>query len=213
MFYLMIKKAYPTGLMYLCYTKQEPYSYKGSGKRWENHIKFHNPLIVTCVIGEYETMEEIRENGIKWSKELDVVRSNQWANLREEDGLGGGSGKVGRRWKIKDTSNMRGPKFIDKTTEEYAARIKNLRDRMTGENNPRKRLVATEKQIATWSKQISVATEASKKKVSALFPDGTTKHFESKRALCHNIGISYDILNYRIDTDRDYNGIKFKTEK
>jgi hypothetical protein len=102
MFYLMIKKAYPSGLKYLCYTKQEPYAYKGSGLRWENHIRYHNSHIITSIIGEYETMEEIRENGIKWSRELDVVASEEWANLREEDGLGGGSGKVGRRWNIKD---------------------------------------------------------------------------------------------------------------
>jgi hypothetical protein len=102
----MIKKAYPSGLKYLCYTKQEPYAYKGSGLRWENHIRYHNSHIITSIIGEYETMEEIRENGIKWSRELDVVASEEWANLREEDGLGGGSGKVGRRWKIKDTSRM-----------------------------------------------------------------------------------------------------------
>lgn len=106
----MIKKAYPSGLMYLCQTKREPYSYKGSGLRWENHIRAHKPHIITCVIGEYETMEELREAGIKWSRELDVVASEQWANLREEDGTGGGAGKVGRRWKIKDTSNMKGPK-------------------------------------------------------------------------------------------------------
>jgi len=106
----MIKKAYPSGLMYLCQTKQDPYSYKGSGTRWTNHIKHHNSHIITCIIGEYETMEELREAGIQYSRELNVVESEEWANLREEDGTGGGSGKVGRRWKIKDTSKMRGPK-------------------------------------------------------------------------------------------------------
>jgi hypothetical protein len=119
----MIKKAYPSGLKYLCYTKQEPYAYKGSGKRWENHIRFHKPHIITCIIGEYETIDEIRDNGIKWSNELDVVASDAWANLRPEDGLGGGAGKVGRRWKIKDTSNMGGTKT--KTTKMRNAHAQN----------------------------------------------------------------------------------------
>lgn len=123
MYYLMIKKAYPSGFLYLCQTKRDPYTYKGSGLRWENHIKMHRPHIITCVIGEYETMDELREAGIKWSRELNVVESEQWANLREEDGTGGGSGKVGRRWKIKDTSNMSGPKAMTQKRKDGYARL------------------------------------------------------------------------------------------
>jgi len=119
MFVLMIKRAYPTGLLYLCQTsKQDPYRYKGSGKRWINHLRAHKPHIITCVLGTYETHEELKEAGIYYSKLYNVVESDDWANLREEDGMGGGRGKVGRRWKIKDTSRMRGPKKIDHLTYE-----------------------------------------------------------------------------------------------
>lgn len=133
-YFLMVKKAYPTGLMYLCQTSlPDPYTYKGSGKRWLNHYRAHRPHIVTWVICECESLEDLRAAGIFYSKLWNVVESDDWANLREEDGMGGGSGKVGRTWKVKDTSRMRGPK--DRTSE--ACQISNLKasERMTL-NNP-----------------------------------------------------------------------------
>ena len=134
MFYLMVKKAYPTGLSYLCQTStREPYTYKGSGKRWLNHIRAHKPHIITCVIGEYETMEELKTAGIHYSELFNVVESDDWANLRPEDGMGGGTGKIGRRWKIKDTSRMKGSK--DRTSEKCQAAYKRAAERMRA-NNP-----------------------------------------------------------------------------
>lgn len=209
----MIKKAYPSGLMYLCQTKQEPYSYKGSGTRWTNHIKRHKSHIITCIIGEYETMEELREAGIRYSRELNVVESEEWANLREEDGTGGGSGKVGRRWKIKDTSKMRGPKRKRKGDPKYQDCLEEARKRMLGANNPRNRFPATEKQKEAWKNAHQTGTEASKKQVLVVEPNGSKLLFESKRAVCHYLNISYDVLNYRIDTERDYNGYRFLSEK
>lgn len=125
----MVKKAYPSGLLYLCQTKREPYTYSGSGVRWEHHIRKHKPRIVTCVLGTYETMEELRESGLYYSRLFNVVESDEWANLREEDGTGGGAGKVGRRWKVKDTSNMKGPK--DRTSEAVSRGY----DKLRKENN------------------------------------------------------------------------------
>ena len=208
MYHLMIKKAYPTGLMYLCQTSKEPYSYKGSGKRWLNHLKAHKPSIFTCVLGTYATMAELREAGLYYSKLYDVVASDDWANLRVEDGEGGGSGKIGRRWKINDTSRMKGPK--DRTTEKCKAGYQRVAEKMRGQNNPSNRFPRTEKQREVTRRRQSIATEASKKQVLVKYPDGTETIFESKRQVCYNLNISYDILNYRIGTDRDYQGITFR---
>lgn len=111
---LMIKKCLNTGLMYLCKTSgtKDPYQYKGSGVRWTNHIKKHKSYIVTCIIGQYQTKPELRDAGLYYSKLYNVVKSQGWANLTEEKGDGGliGEGQLGKTWKIRDTSNMRGNK-------------------------------------------------------------------------------------------------------
>lgn len=106
----MIKKCMNTGLKYLCKTsgKKDPCLYTGSGVRWLNHIKKHNSYIITCIIGEYHTKEELKEAGLYYSKLYNVVESNDWANLTEEKGDGGliGTGQLGKTWKVKDTSRM-----------------------------------------------------------------------------------------------------------
>ena len=125
---LMIKKCMFTNLMYLCKTSsnKDPYLYKGSGKRWLNHIKKHNSWIVTCVIGEYNSKEKLKEAGIYYSKLFDVVNNPNWANLTEEKGDGGlvGNGQLGKTWKIKDTSNMKKPKQQTKERLDSYKKIK-----------------------------------------------------------------------------------------
>jgi hypothetical protein len=110
--HLMIKKCMTTGLQYLCKTSsivKDPYAYKGSGVRWLNHIKKYNSRILTCIIGTYDSKEELVEAGIYYSNLYNVVKDPNWANLTEEKGDGGliGTGQLGKRWKIKDTSNMK----------------------------------------------------------------------------------------------------------
>ena len=103
---LMIKRCLHTGLMYLCKTssnKVNPYTYKGSGKRWLNHIRKHDSYIITCIIGEYDTKEELAEAGKYYSNLYNVVADPRWANLTEEKGDGGliGKGQLGKRSKMK----------------------------------------------------------------------------------------------------------------
>jgi hypothetical protein len=111
MHYLMIKKCLRTGLKYLCKTSgtKDPYLYKGSGLRWLNHIKKHKSYIITCIIGSYNTKEELRTGGLYFSKLYNIVDDDGWANLIEEKGDGGliGTGQLGKTWKIKDTSKMK----------------------------------------------------------------------------------------------------------
>ena len=98
-------KALSTGLLYLCKTSssnKDPYTYKGSGKYWLKHLNKHNPYIVTCILGEYETKEQLTEAGLFYSKMYNVVEDKRWANLTEEKGDGGliGQGQLGKRWKV-----------------------------------------------------------------------------------------------------------------
>lgn len=132
MHHLMIKECLNTGLKYLCKTsgRKDPYLYTGSGIRWLNHIKKHKSYIITCIIGSYETKEELQEAGLYYSNLYNVVSDYTWANLTEEKGDSGliGTGQLGKTWKIKDTSKMRNTKT--KTEAWYEARRK-----IAGKNN------------------------------------------------------------------------------
>jgi hypothetical protein len=118
----MVKKAYPSGLLYLCQTStKDPYLYKGSGKRWLNHVVKHKSRIVTCVLGTYDTQAELREAGIYFSRLYNVVESDEWANLMEENGTGGNPGCNGELWKKqKQTATLK--KTIAATSKEEMVR-------------------------------------------------------------------------------------------
>jgi hypothetical protein len=89
---LYIKTHNQTGLKYLGKTTQDPFTYKGSGIRWLRHINKHGYDVVTEVIGTYDTKEKLKEAGIYFSKLWNVVESDQWANLKLEEGDGGNPG-------------------------------------------------------------------------------------------------------------------------
>jgi hypothetical protein len=131
--HLMIKKCMTTGLQYLCKTSstvKDPYIYQGSGIRWLNHIRKHKSRIITCIIGTYNTKEELVQAGIYYSNLYNVVNDTNWANLTEGKGDGGliGTGQLGKNWKIKDTSNMK------KAKTQTEARLEVYR-KSSGKNN------------------------------------------------------------------------------
>jgi len=87
--YLYLKTHNKTGLQYFGMTKQDPYKYMGSGKRWRNHLSKHGNDVSTEIIFESENKEEIAEAGIIYSKIWDIVESDKFANLKIEEGDGG----------------------------------------------------------------------------------------------------------------------------
>ena len=122
-----------TGLKYLCKTSstvKNPYIYQGSGVRWLNHIRKHKSRIITCIIGSYDTKEDLVNAGIYYSNLYNIVKDPNWANLTEEKGDGGliGTGQLGKNWKIKDTSNMK------KSKTQTEARLEVYR-KSSGKNN------------------------------------------------------------------------------
>ena len=68
-------------------------SYKGSGVYWRRIIKKHNPQIITTILGHYKTNEELRVDGIFYSKKFNIIEDPTWANLIEEIGDGGATVK------------------------------------------------------------------------------------------------------------------------
>lgn len=119
MYYLYVKTHNNTNLKYLGYTKQDPYKYKGSGVRWNNHIKKHGYDVTTEIIFQSESKEEVAETGRVYSELWDVVGSDNWANLMVESGDGG------------DTS-----KNIDYKKIDYSVVSERMKKLNASENNP-----------------------------------------------------------------------------
>lgn len=101
--YLYIKRHKVTGLKYFGKTKRsDPYSYQGSGLYWNKHLNKHGRnknLIETVCVWEFTDQEECTKFALKFSEENNIVNSNEWANLREENGKDGGDTSRFREYK------------------------------------------------------------------------------------------------------------------
>ncbi len=91
--YLLIKEHLNTGLKYLCKHVASSFSecetYKGSGTYWKRHLKQHGNNVKTICLFVTENENEFRKVAKKYSICFDVVNSNDWANLCNEEGQGG----------------------------------------------------------------------------------------------------------------------------
>jgi len=92
--YLCIKQHSVTGLKYLCKTTrsyEKMLKYIGSGKYWCLHLEAHGKEFVDtpwyCL---FHDKESIAEFALMYSEKWNIVNSNEWANLRPENGLDGG---------------------------------------------------------------------------------------------------------------------------
>jgi hypothetical protein len=94
----MIKTHTKTGLKYLCYTRKKDHiSYKGSGKKWLEHLKENGETYNTELIFESEYFEDFKNFAVLKSFEYDIVNSDLWANLKIEEGDGGDT-VSNRKW-------------------------------------------------------------------------------------------------------------------
>lgn len=88
--YLYVKTHNKTGLKYLGKTvSADPHKYKGSGKLWRSHCKVHGYDYTTVVLFQSACKDEIKQQGIYYSQLWDVVASDSWANLKQEECDGG----------------------------------------------------------------------------------------------------------------------------
>lgn len=88
--FLYIKQHKITGKLYFGKTSKNPETYKGSGIHWKSHLKKHGNEVETLWYCLYNTKESIKEAAISFSKLWDIVESDGWLNLIEEDGIGNG---------------------------------------------------------------------------------------------------------------------------
>lgn len=149
--YLYIKTHNVTGLKYFGKTvNKDPYSYEGSGTRWQNHIKKHGYDVTTEILGFYEDEEECKLAAYTFSIENDIVKSPHWANLKLEV-LDGGWDHITREHYKKGIETFRSrPIEEQQTANRKKARSGKLngmygRDR-SGANNPRFGVTISEEQ-------------------------------------------------------------------
>jgi hypothetical protein len=89
--YLYVKQHSVTGLLYFGKTCQKYVeTYKGSGTYWNAHINKHGKEhVITIWKKLYENKEELVRDALMYSALWNIVESNQWANLKPENGLEG----------------------------------------------------------------------------------------------------------------------------
>lgn len=112
--YLMIKTHSKTRLKYLCKKSttniNSCFRYLGSGTYWKKHLIKHGKNIETEIIEMCNSKQELTEKGIYWSKKLNVVKSDGFANLVEERGDGGPTmlgRKITKNQKVKQIRAIR----------------------------------------------------------------------------------------------------------
>jgi hypothetical protein len=89
--WLYIKQHNVTGLKYFGKTvKADPFKYRGSGDHWKSHLKKHGNDVTTIWSQLFESKEELVEYALKFSEENNITESEEWANLKPENGLDGG---------------------------------------------------------------------------------------------------------------------------
>lgn len=146
--YLYIKQHTITGKMYFGKTYRDPIKYLGSGKYWLRHIKSHGKEhIVTLWYDQFNSQCEMTDFALNFSKSMDIVRSETWLNLTEENGLDGGvpgykhSVESRKRMSLGQRGCIKGVK-----TKEHR---KKIGDAQRGVSRPAS---------ATWAKELNART-------------------------------------------------------
>jgi hypothetical protein len=87
------------GIKYFGKTSRNPYKYFGSGTIWKDRIKkYGKDNIKTLWVSEiFYDPQQIHDHALNFSKENRIVESDNWANMKPEDGLTGGRPGKGRK--------------------------------------------------------------------------------------------------------------------
>jgi hypothetical protein len=184
---LYIKEHRTTGLKYFGKsTVEEIDSYKGSGKRWTNHIKVHGPDIITTWVSDwYTNKQKIKSFAVNFSRTNDIVNSDDWANLIEEDGLDGGSVK-GRKHTPETRKKMR-DNHVGTTGMKYSEESKKKMSE-SHMDKKRKPFTAETRKKMSEARMGKKASAESKKKMSESGKLGWKKR---KETTINNINRTY----------------------
>jgi hypothetical protein len=140
---LLVKTHNITGLKYFCKTTRLNciHSYYGSGLYWKRHLKTHGRDVSTEIIGIYHEKELLVAAALAFSKKNNIVESNEWANMKPENGLDGATPGLKRpdvaernkKWKRSDDTRAKmkaSGKIKIFSTEHRANLTKSLTNRV-----------------------------------------------------------------------------------
>lgn len=143
--FLMLKIHKKTRMKYLCKSSSEKiftqgieylFQYKGSGKRWLNHLRKNGNDVETIILYGTSCKEDLKRVGLQFSKSWDVVNREDFANLTEESGDGGKTwqGREHKSWKLNEQAKKNIGKGSKKKFQE-GFRLPQW-EHMKGDNNP-----------------------------------------------------------------------------
>jgi hypothetical protein len=134
---LYIKEHKESGLKYFGKTtKSDVDSYDGSGKYWKRHLKEHGKNVKTIWSEHFENKELLQEFAEFFSDFFDIVKSDNWANLKPENGLDGWvigqkhdpetklSGMRGKKHSTETKLKMSLARIGKKLSEEHKAKLR-----------------------------------------------------------------------------------------
>ena len=207
---LLIKTHNKTGLKYLCKTVKEDHSgYKGSGKYWVLHMKKHGRDVTSQLLFETDNIDEFSKYALNKSIELDVVNSNDWANLKHENGLDGGdvysSMDEDKLKNAKLKMSIAGKFNAENRTEEFNKKVSSGRLNMTDDGKQKRKekiqdVYATGKHDELF-KRYSVERKGFKNpNAKQISIEG--KLFGSLKDACDHYGITRANLNRRLISTR-----------
>ena len=145
--FLYIKQHTITGKLYFGKTTRNPEKYKGSGLHWKRHyLKHGKDNIITLWYCLYTDKNSLIESATSFSKLWNIVESDDWLNLIEENGLDGApSGLImSEEIKNKISNSKKGkknPKISGKNHYHYGKALSVERKKQnsissSGKNNP-----------------------------------------------------------------------------
>lgn len=183
--YLYLKTHNVTGLKYLGKTEaSDPHQYSGSGMYWLRHLEKHGKDVRTEILFETSDKELFKEVALEYSHRLNVVESNEYANLVHECG-DGGCNNLGRtlsdEWK-KNIGNSVSQTKNSKEWKETVGKSAREKDSLI-KNDPE------------WRENVGKPSwEAGAKKQSEtkLDPEWISKH----QLICEHYNKSVDTANY-----------------
>jgi hypothetical protein len=176
--YLYIKQHTRTGLLYFGKTiRKDPETYSGSGTYWKDHIKKHGKHINTLWYELFFNEKDISEFAISFSTEMNIIKSNSWANLILEEGVNQPPSRKG----IPRTSETKKKISIANIGKTHSQETKELLSEIA-KNRPRIACTEeTKKKISDAQKGIHKSEESIQKMKEAIRPKLTIEHKEKIR--------------------------------
>ena len=189
--WLYIKQHNQTGLKYFGkHSGSDPTKYIGSGVYWRRHLSTHGNDVSTIWCQLFENKQSLIEYASRFSEKNNIVKSNEWANLKPESGLDG-SGNIIQHWYNNGVENKLLPP--ESAGDWMLGRI-NQKTAHTGGhlyNNGEDSVIATESPGTNWT----LGMLPSQKRAGFKMPEKTSKQLLRMSAAQRKNAIQYSLIH------------------